>query len=75
VWRLGGNRPFGSILSLATILVSYVARLKQNIALAIVSTKHTTLGTSLNVSINTGTCKASIVECPFYDPTKKLASS
>jgi len=50
-------------------------RLKQNIALAMVSISNSEIGTVLDVKINDKIVKATVVEKPFYDPKKKLASS
>ena len=50
-------------------------RLKQNIALAMVSVGHATLGTEVEVATATGLRRAMVVERPFYDPKKTLASS
>jgi len=53
----------------------YSPRLKQNIALAMVSINNSEIGTVLDVKMNDKIVKATIVEKPFYDPKKKLASS
>ena len=53
----------------------YSPRLKQNIALAMVSINSSEIGTILNVKMNDKIIKATVVEKPFYDPKKKLASS
>ncbi len=59
----------------------YSPRLKQNIALAMVSTEHAILGSEVEVVNRTGlvndagTERAVIVERPFYDPQKKIAAS
>jgi len=53
----------------------YSPRLKQNIALAMVSINNSEIGTVLEVKMNDKIIKATIVEKPFYDPKKKLASS
>jgi aminomethyltransferase len=50
-------------------------RLKQNIALAMVSVGHAALGTEVEVATATGLRRAMVVERPFYDPKKTLASS
>ena len=52
----------------------YSSRLKQNIALAMVSADSATVGTELSVNTNTGQAPATIVPRPFYDPQKKLAT-
>ncbi len=64
------NQIIGKITSAV-----YSPRLKQNIALAMVSINNSELGTVLNVKMNDKIVKATIVEIPFYDPKKKLASS
>ena len=59
----------------------YSPRLKQNIALAMVSTAHAIMGSEVEVVNRTGlvneagTERAVIVERPFYDPQKKIAAS
>jgi aminomethyltransferase len=59
----------------------YSPRLKQSIALAMVSVEHAVLGEEVEVVNKTGlvneagTERAIIVERPFYDPQKKLAAA
>ena len=53
----------------------YSPRLKKNIALAIVNIKNSEIGTDLEVETNKGIFTAKIVEKPFYDPKKKIASN
>ena len=53
----------------------YSPRLKKNIALAMVSIGSDSIGTILDVDINTKKTKATVVEKPFFDPRKKIASS
>lgn len=53
----------------------YSPRLDQNIALAMVTIDSTDIGTELEVVAKTGPRKASVVERPFYDPKKRLAST
>ena len=53
----------------------YSPRLKKNIALAMVSIKYSEIGTKLEVETNENTFEAVVVEKPFYDPKKKIASS
>ena len=67
---LKDNEVVGKITSAV-----YSPRLKQNIALAMVSINNSKLGTVLDVKMNDKIVKATIVEIPFYDPKKKLASS
>jgi aminomethyltransferase len=52
----------------------YSPRLKQNIALAMVSTDCGKLGTKLEVSMSSKSVQATIVPKPFYDPKKKISS-
>ncbi len=52
----------------------YSPRLKKNIALAMVSIKNSEIGTKLYVEINENKFEAIVVEKPFYDPKKKIAS-
>jgi aminomethyltransferase len=53
----------------------YSPRLKKNIALAMVSIEQSKIGSKLDVTIDNHLIKATVVEKPFYDPKKKLASS
>ena len=53
----------------------YSPRLKQNIALAIVSIEVSVIGNLVEVSTPSGTAQASIVETPFFDPKKKIVTS
>ena len=64
------NKIIGKITSAV-----YSPRLKKNIALAMVSIDNSELGTILDVEISSKKNKATVVEKPFYDPKKKLASS
>jgi len=52
----------------------YSPRLKKNIGLAMVSLANSNIGTVLDVEIDSNKIKTTIVEKPFYDPKKKLAS-
>ena len=67
---LKDNQVVGKITSAV-----YSPRLKQNIALAMITINNSEIGTVLNVKMNDKIVKATIVEIPFYDPKKKLASS
>ncbi len=73
-------RKNGEIIGKVTSAV-YSPRLKQNIALAMVSAEHAHLGEEVEVINRTGlvneagTERAVIVERPFYDPQKKLAAA
>lgn len=53
----------------------YSPRLKQNIALAMISVESAEIGTQVEVQTGTGPAMARIVERPFYDPHKKLAAA
>ena len=53
----------------------YSPRLKKNIALAMIKVNHSEIGNTLKVSINDAEISCIIVEKPFYDPKKKIASS
>ena len=53
----------------------YSPRLKKNIALAMVNIKNSEIGTDLEVETNKGKFTSKIVEKPFYDPKKKIASN
>ena len=64
------NKIIGKITSAV-----YSPRLKKNIALAMVSLESSDIGTILEVEMPFKKNKATIVEKPFYDPKKKIASS
>jgi glycine cleavage system aminomethyltransferase T len=53
----------------------YSPRLQQNIALAMVAIDVSEIGTMLEVSIPSGKAMATVVETPFYDPRKTLATA
>ena len=53
----------------------YSPRLKKNIALAMIKIEHSEIGNELKVTTNEGVFNCKIVEKPFYDPKKKIASS
>lgn len=53
----------------------YSPRLKQNIALAMVSAEYANIGAEVDVVTNSGPVRATIVERPFYDPKKKIAAA
>ena len=53
----------------------YLPRLKQNIALALISVEASEIGTELNVKTNQGFQKALVVKKPFFDPKKSLVLS
>ncbi len=70
-WTINrGNAPVGKVTSAV-----YSPRLDQNIALAMVSAYCAELGSELEVAAPGGATRATVVERPFYDPKKKLASS
>jgi len=50
-------------------------RLKKNIALAMVNIKYAKKGTKLQVKIEDKIVNCTIVDKPFFDPKKKIASS
>lgn len=52
----------------------YSPRLKQNIALAMVLSGQSQIGTGLQVQTGLGIFSATVVEKPFYDPKKKIAA-
>ncbi len=64
------NNEIGKVTSAV-----YSPRLKKNIALAMVNIKNCEIGTDLEVETNKGKFTAKIVEKPFYDPKKKIASN
>ena len=53
----------------------YSPRLKKNIALAMINIENSEIGTSLEVNTNKGNFESIIVEKPFLDPKKKIASN
>ena len=53
----------------------YSPRLEKNIALAMVSTDYSNIGTNLEVQIGSLKVKAKVVEKPFFDPKKKITSA
>ena len=53
----------------------YSPRLKKNIALAMISVKHSEIGNEFQVTTNEGTFGCIVVEKPFYDPKKKIANN
>ena len=53
----------------------YSPRLKKNIALAMLSIEHTQIGDKLKFKTNESEFDCTVVEKPFYDPKKKIASS
>ena len=53
----------------------YSPRLKQNIALAMVSAEHANIGAEVEVVTKSGPVRATICERPFYDPKKQIAAA
>ena len=53
----------------------YSPRLKKNIALAIVEINNSEIGNNLKVIIDDDEVSSKVIEKPFYDPKKKIASS
>ena len=53
----------------------YSPRLQKNIALSMVSVDQSEIGNEFQVTTNEGTFNCIVVEKPFYDPKKKIASS
>lgn len=69
-WPVGaGASAVGEVTSAV-----WSPRLEQNIALAMVGVDHTALGTELTVETTAGPMPATVVEKPFYDPKKSLAT-
>jgi len=64
------NNKIGKVTSAV-----YSPRLKKNIALAMINIENSEIGTSLEVNTNKGNFEAIIVEKPFFDPKKKIASN
>ena len=50
-------------------------RLARNIALAMVATDHSAVGTTVDVVTSSATLTARVVPKPFYDPKKRLAAT
>jgi glycine cleavage system aminomethyltransferase T len=70
-WKiLKDNKQVGKVTSAV-----YSPRLKKNIALAMINIEYSEIGTELDVKIGDKNFKTTIVEKPFYDPKKKIASS
>ena len=76
----GPNTQFWTVYSGAEIIgkvtsAIYSPRLKNNIALAMVNSEYSEIDTQLQVDQTTGISNARVVECPFFDPKKKLVAS
>ena len=70
-WELQkDNKKIGKVTSAV-----YSPRLKKNIALAMVEIQQTEIGNKFDVISNEGKFSCTVVEKPFYDPKKKIASS
>ncbi len=65
-----GGKQIGKVTSAV-----YSPRLKKNIALAMVEINFSHIGTNLEVVTHEGNFNSTVVEKPFYDPKKKIASS
>ena len=76
----GPNTQFWTVYSGAEIIgkvtsAIYSPRLQNNIALAMVNSEYSEIDTQLQVDQTTGISNARVVECPFFDPKKKLVAS
>ena len=70
-WKIEKNNiEIGKVTSAV-----YSPRLKKNIALAIVSVDQSELGNKFQANTDEGKFNCVVVEKPFYDPKKKIASS
>ena len=70
-WSIYNNdKEIGKVTSAV-----YSPRLKKNIALAMLSIDHTEIGSKFKFKTNNNEFDCSVVEKPFYDPKKKIASS
>jgi len=67
---LNNDKKIGNVTSAV-----YSPRLKKNIALAMISIEQSKIGNQFQVFTHEGTHNCVIVEKPFYDPKKKIASS
>jgi len=76
----GPNTSFWSIARNGTTVgkvtsAVYSPRLEQNIALAMIAVEASELGTALQVTTSTRTVCATVVERPFFDPKKSIATA
>ena len=70
-WQVNNNeKNIGKVTSAV-----YSPRLKKNIALAMVEINSSEIGNEFKVITNEGLFNCKVVEKPFYDPKKKIASS
>jgi len=65
-----GGEPVGKVTSAV-----HSPRLRQNVALAMVSAERSEIGTVLSVSTPSGAARATVVPKPFFDPKKRLATA
>ena len=63
----------GEVIGKVTSAV-YSPRLKKNIALAMVASAHSDIGTSYDVQLPGETRSGAIVPKPFYDPKKQITA-
>ena len=73
--RLFGNLKKNNLNIGKVTSAVYSPRLKKNIALAMVSVEQSEIGNEFQVTTNEGLFNCIVVEKPFYDPKKKIASS
>ncbi len=64
------NKKVGKVTS-----AIYSPRLKKNIALAMVEINHSRIGNKLEIIVDGKKVNCIVVEKPFYDPKKKIATS
>ena len=69
-WHVEVN---GEVIGKVTSAV-YSPRLKKNIALAMVASAHSAVGTTCNVQLVGETRSGTIVPKPFYDPKKQITA-
>ena len=69
-WRVKVN---GEVIGKVTSAV-YSPRLKKNIALAMVASAHSAVGTACTVQLTGETRSGTIVPKPFYDPKKQITA-
>jgi len=70
-WQINvGGKAIGKVTSAV-----YSPRLKKNIALALVNAEYANIGAEVEVITKPAPTCATIVERPFYDPKKKIATA
>ena len=75
-YELGFDRLVNLETDIDFIGKEALKKIKQkNIALAMIEINYSELGNQLDVQTHEGKYSATIVEKPFYDPKKKIASS